>query len=200
MMPKVYTASSWRNQHYPDDVKAIHEAGFPLYDFRAANGGFHWSCRTYEEYIRELETDPAVAAAFQRDKDGLDSCDVCVLILPCGVSAHLELMHVSDAGKPVIVKLDPVEPLKPELMYKLLAVGSGGVQFVTSTEELIAALQEIATTNNTRDLTEQAVRDEMEKAHRLMEAGYFDMLEKVVDNEIDIDTAMQIFDGRRPNG
>jgi hypothetical protein len=49
-----------------------------------------------------------------------------------------------------------------------------------------------------QDYAEQVARDDLEKAHRLSEAGYDDLLEKVVDGEIDIDTAMQIFDGRRP--
>jgi len=48
-----------------------------------------------------------------------------------------------------------------------------------------------------RELGERIARDEMEKAHRLIEAGYSDQLDKVIDGEIDIDTACQIFDGRR---
>ena len=160
MMPKVYPASRGRNARYPDIVKAIREAGHPVYDFRAANSGFRWSCQTYEEYIRELETDPAVAAAFKRDKDALVWADVCVLILPCGKSVHLEAAYASAQGKPVIVKFDLTELLQPELMYLLLDAGSGGVQFVTSTEELLTALRKIAPTDNTRDLAEQAARDD----------------------------------------
>jgi hypothetical protein len=38
----------------------------------------------------------------------------------------------------------------------------------------------------------------MEKVHRLIEAGYSDLADKVLDNEIDIGAAMQVFDGRRP--
>jgi hypothetical protein len=63
------------------------------------------------------------------------------LILPCGKSAHLEAMYASDRNKLVIVKFDRGEPLQPELMYRLLGVGAGGVRYVTSTAELVATLR-----------------------------------------------------------
>jgi hypothetical protein len=47
-------------------------------------------------------------------------------------------------------------------------------------------------------LAKQLAREELEMAARLIEAGYSDQLQKVIDGEIDIDTAMQIFGGRRP--
>jgi hypothetical protein len=43
----------------------------------------------------------------------------------------------------------------------------------------------------------RVARDDLEKAARLMRGGS-DLLEKVIAGEIDLDTAMQIFDGRRP--
>jgi len=52
--------------------------------------------------------------------------------------------------------------------------------------------------NRFRALAEELAREEFEKATRLIEAGYSDLVDKVIDGEIDIDTAMQIFDGRRP--
>jgi len=54
------------------------------------------------------------------------------------------------------------------------------------------------TDNQFRALAKKLARDETKKASRLIEAGYDDLLEKVINGEIDIDTAMQIFDGRRP--
>jgi hypothetical protein len=47
-------------------------------------------------------------------------------------------------------------------------------------------------------LSSLALAEELEKACRLIEAGYSDLLDKVIDGEIDIDTAMQIFGARRP--
>jgi glycerol dehydrogenase-like iron-containing ADH family enzyme len=54
------------------------------------------------------------------------------------------------------------------------------------------------TKNQFRELAEELAREELEKASQLIEAGYSDQLQKVIDGEIDIDTAMQIFGGRRP--
>jgi hypothetical protein len=142
MTLRIYPASSWRNKVYAADVAALRADNHEVFDFRTANSEFRWpSCATLPEYIRALEADPQVAAAFERDKTALDWCEVCVLILPCGRSAHLEAMYASAQGKLVVVKLDPTEPLQPELMYKLLAVGAGGARYVTSTAELLAALR-----------------------------------------------------------
>jgi hypothetical protein len=44
----------------------------------------------------------------------------------------------------------------------------------------------------------RVMRAEAEKVLRLLEAGYVDLLEQAAGGEIDLDTAMQIFDGRRP--
>jgi hypothetical protein len=201
MTLKIYPASSWRNATHPDVVCTLRADGHAVYDFHEGNNGFRWPpCSTLREYIRQLESDPLVAAAFRRDKEALDWCDVCVLILPCGRSAHLEAAYASGLGKPVIVVLSEAESLEPELMYKLLAVGAGRVRYVTSTAELCATLRN-ATDNKTDDLAalgEVLARDEIAKVNRLIEAGYSDLADKVLDNEIDIGAAMQVFDGRRP--
>ena len=42
--------------------------------------------------------------------------DACVLLLPCGASAHLEAGWFSGAGKPVAVVAPEIR--EPELMYK----------------------------------------------------------------------------------
>ena len=43
-MAKIYVASSWRNQHYPEVVRRLREAGHEVYDFRNpphGGAGFH---------------------------------------------------------------------------------------------------------------------------------------------------------------
>ena len=45
-MAKIYVASSWRNQHYPEVVQRLREAGHEVYDFRnppSGDPGFKWS-------------------------------------------------------------------------------------------------------------------------------------------------------------
>jgi hypothetical protein len=187
---KIYVASSWRNTSYPEAIAALRADGHEVLDWRIGNAGFRWPpCATERDHIAALETDPDVAVAYQRDKDMLDACNVCVLLYPCGISAHIEAMYAASAGKRIVVVVDETAAKNPELMLKLLGAG-----FVTDTAELIATLRN---TDN-RSLAETLAREEMEKADRLIEAGYSDLLDKVRDGEIDIDTAMQIFDGRRP--
>jgi nucleoside 2-deoxyribosyltransferase len=141
MTLKVYVASSWRNQSYAGITQSIRENGHAVLDWRVLNAGFRWPpCPTLPHYVSALETDADVDAAYRNDRDAIDACDVVVLLNPCGSSAHLEAGYASGRGKPVIVMLVQEEPLRQELMYKLLGE-NGGVRYVTSTAELIATLR-----------------------------------------------------------
>ena len=43
---KIYVASSWRNEYYPEVVMKLREAGFYVNDFRnptSGDEGFHWN-------------------------------------------------------------------------------------------------------------------------------------------------------------
>ena len=45
-MARIYVASSWRNQYYPEVVEALRAAGHEVYDFRNpphGGAGFHWT-------------------------------------------------------------------------------------------------------------------------------------------------------------
>ena len=139
---KIYVASSWRNPHQPSVVRALSAAGHVVYDFRnpaPGNQGFAWSsidpnwqAWTPTEYLAAL-AHPVARSGFRFDMDALEGCDACVLVMPCGRSAHLELGHAVGAGKKTFVLLDG--PSEPELMYAMTT------QIVTSLEQLVAALQ-----------------------------------------------------------
>ena len=47
----------------------------------------------------------------------MESCDACVLVLPCGRSAHTEAGWFAGCGKKVIDYIPTKQ--EPELMYKL---------------------------------------------------------------------------------
>ncbi|WP_302298248.1 hypothetical protein [Butyricimonas virosa] len=124
-MAKIYVASSWRNQYQPQIVDFLREHGHEVYDFRhpAGNTGFQWSQidENWEHWSREqykiaLEH-PIAQAGFQSDFDAMQWADVCVLVLPCGRSAHSEAGWMKGAGKKVVVY--QVWEEEPELMYKL---------------------------------------------------------------------------------
>ena len=125
-MARIYVASSWRNQYYPAVVEALRRAGHDVYDFRNpthGGGGFHWTDIdknapnwTFEEYAEGLRH-PLAARQFMADLEALDWADTCVLVLPCGRSAHTEAGWMAGAGKRVIVYIPEMQ--EPELMYKL---------------------------------------------------------------------------------
>ena len=140
-MARIYVASSWRNQYYPEVVQRLREAGHEVYDFRNpphGGAGFHWTDIdpnapdwTYAQYAEGLHH-PLAERQFQADIDALTWADTCVLVLPCGRSAHTEAGWMAGAGKRVVAYLP--EMVEPELMYKLFDDVAG------SLEELVEKL------------------------------------------------------------
>lgn len=122
---KIYVASSWRNELQPAVVALLRAAGFSVYDFKnpsEGNGGFHWSEIdphwkewSAQQFIKGLEH-PIAEDGYGRDYTAMAAADACVLVLPCGRSAHLEAGWFAGKGKPVHVLLSDGEP---ELMYKM---------------------------------------------------------------------------------
>ena len=140
-MARIYVASSWRNKYFPEVVTRLREVGHEVYDFRNpphGGAGFHWTDVdpdapnwTYAQYAEGLHH-PLAERQFQADIDALTWADTCVLVLPCGRSAHTEAGWMAGAGKRVIAYIP--EMLEPELMYKLFDAVAG------SLEELVEKL------------------------------------------------------------
>ena len=131
-MAKIYVASSWRNQYYTDVVGRLSEAGHEVYDFRnppKGTGGFHWSDInpnymewSVEQYREGLKSQKA-EQQFANDIEALTWADTCLLVLPCGRSAHTEAGWMVGAVKKVIVYIPEMQ--EAELMYKLFDFVSG---------------------------------------------------------------------------
>ncbi len=142
-MSKIYVASSWRCEHQPVVVAWLREAGHEVYDFRnpqPGDHGFHWSeiDPFYEDwtpgdYRAQLEN-PIARVGFEADFGAMQWADACVLVLPCGRSAHLEAGWFIGAGKPLHILI--LEKCEPELMYKMAT--SINVSFAGLCEELEA--------------------------------------------------------------
>lgn len=124
-MLKIYVASSWRNEEQPRIIALLRSWGNDVYDFRNPNGyrGFSWAeidedwmQWTVQEYREALDTWEA-ERGFLHDLSGMEESNVCVLLLPCGRSAHAEAGWMAGKGKRVIVYTRNGE--EPELMYKL---------------------------------------------------------------------------------
>jgi NTP pyrophosphatase (non-canonical NTP hydrolase) len=141
---RIYVASSWRNPIQQEIVAVLREAGHEVYDFRnpaPGNKGFAWSevnpdwlQWTPEQFVSDLYSGhAAVERGFAFDKSALDWADTCVLVLPCGRSAHLEAGYATGQGKQTVFYLHP-DKFEPELMYLL---GDG---CVTTHDALLAML------------------------------------------------------------
>lgn len=143
MKHRVYVASSWRNKYFPEVVAALKQAGHDVYDFRnppSGGHGFQWSSLddNYMEWspqrYRDMLQNEKAVQQFLNDIEAMEDCDVCVLLLPCGRSAHTEAGWFAGRGRTTIVYIP--ERQEPELMYKLF----DGV--CCSMDELLAALSQ----------------------------------------------------------
>jgi hypothetical protein len=126
---KFYIASSWRNIHYLEVLWRCREAGNETYDFRAES--FKWSdidskWQSWDGYgFRKALAHWVAVAAYERDMRALDACDACLLVQPCGRSAHLELGYAAGLGKRVAVWY-PSGPIgEPELMLSVAPILCG---------------------------------------------------------------------------
>ena len=122
---KIYVASSWRNTLQQGVVHTLRAAGHEVYDFKnpPTRSGFGWKQIdggwegwTTAQYLEALKH-PLALEGYKSDKDALDWADACVLVMPCGRSAHLEMGYAMGAKKKTVILL--MERAEPELMYKL---------------------------------------------------------------------------------
>ncbi len=126
-MSRIYVASSWRHPGQPLIVRMLRNIGHEVYDFRNPDGGAgfswreispdweHWSVGQFKTALEH----PVAKHGFGCDLAALQWCDTCVLLMPCGRSAQLELGWAFGAGKKGYVLLDDEKPTEPELMYGL---------------------------------------------------------------------------------
>ena len=121
---RIYVASSWRNTFQPSVVKALREDGHEVYDFMDSEG-FHWTevdpqwqewPSNISKYLAGLNH-PCAERGFNRDMTALRECEVCVYVMPCGVSASLEAGWAKGAGKLLIVYVPGLR--EPDLMVKI---------------------------------------------------------------------------------
>lgn len=116
-------------------MRKLRALGHDVYDFRGsgtgwgevqgADGGFHWSevdpeWQTWPgdipRYLQGLEH-PRAIEEFNRDMDALRRADACILVNPCGQSAHAELGWAAGAGKLTAAWCPAIR--EPDLMLKL---------------------------------------------------------------------------------
>jgi hypothetical protein len=123
---RIYVASSWRNERQQEVVAALRDAGHEVYDFRnpsEKDKGFAWSDIdpnwkdwTNEQY-RQALSHPIAEKGFANDFNAMAWADACVMVMPCGRSAHVEAGWMQGSDRPTIVLQE--KEAEPELMYKM---------------------------------------------------------------------------------
>ena len=123
-MTKIYLASSCRNQYHSQVLTALRDNGHEVYDFKNpmhGTPGFRWldiglnpESFTASEYRHKLYTEPVAARGYMADMRAMEWAEACVLLLPCGRSAHLEAGWFCGRGKRTIIYTRDGE--EPELM------------------------------------------------------------------------------------
>jgi hypothetical protein len=152
---KLYVASSARNAAHTTTCRVLSDMGYAVLNVRTPGDVLWerinptWQAWTFEQYRAALRH-PCAAEGFRADMDALLACDVCVMVLPCGASSHLELGFGAGARKATIVyaPLDLVSPSDAcafalELMYAMCD------RVLVSLKELAAALEPLR--NATRE-------------------------------------------------
>lgn len=135
---KIYVASSWRNDRQPEVVKALREAGHEVYDFKNPEPytGFAWSeidenweNWTTQEFVQALNH-PRAEQAFESDFNAMKWADACVMVMPCGRSAHTEAGWMAGTGRITIALVE--KDAEPELMYKIFDLTTDSLDEVIS--------------------------------------------------------------------
>lgn len=145
---KIYLASSWRNAYQPEVLAQLRAAGHEVYDFRnpaPGNEGFSWKqidpdlkSDLSAARLRRVLAHPIAEAGFKCDFDAMKWADACVLLLPCGSSAHLEAGWMSGQGKPVAIFAPEIR--EPELMVKVFDDDVGGTPLFDEMNRMLAHL------------------------------------------------------------
>ena len=121
-MISIYLIGSLRNRKIPLIGKKLRESGFEVFDDWFAAGRIaddEWQRyeqtrgRTYPEALQGY----AAENVFNFDLRNLKRCNVVVLVLPAGKSAHIELGYCIGSGQKGYVLFEKV-PVRWDVMYR----------------------------------------------------------------------------------
>jgi hypothetical protein len=136
-MANIYVASSWRNTYQKETVELLENMGHNVYDFKSniahmcggpvptsfswAELDKNWQEWTIHEYRKNLLNSQRAAQGYLGDLRGMEWADTCVLVMPCGRSAHIEAGYMRGTGKKLIIYYprEAITQFEPDLMYLL---------------------------------------------------------------------------------
>lgn len=119
---KIFIASPWKNKDQVEKlVEDLQARGHEAHSF-IESGANLLSGEPIEDYMKMFnealknwqQQDERVSKIFNSELATLKECDVVVLLLPAGISAHLEAGIAYGWGKKVVL-IGPIA--KPEIVY-----------------------------------------------------------------------------------
>lgn len=119
---KIFIASPWKNKDQVEKlVGELQAMGHEAHSF-IESGANLLSGQPIEDYMKAFNEavkdwqgeDERVTKIFKSELDTLKQCDLTVLLLPAGISAHLEAGIAYGWGKKVVL-IGPIP--KPEIVY-----------------------------------------------------------------------------------
>lgn len=146
----IYVASSWRNAVQPVVVERLRRDGHEVYDFKRPDTrtGFAWSDIdpawqdwSVTQFVDALNH-PTAEAGFSSDWDAMERATACVLVMPCGRSAHIEAGYFRGAWKKLAIYLPPGHVFEAELMWKMADIVSPSLSAICNWLHVGDALQE----------------------------------------------------------
>lgn len=138
---KVYLIGALANPEIPFIGNRLRALGFEVFDEWWSVGPLADSylkqyARIRGLSYRELLNNAAAKNIYDFDKRHIDQCDIAVMVMKCGRSAHLELGYVIGQGKPGFILFDST-PARVDIMYKF------ATDILFSERELHTALRKI---------------------------------------------------------
>jgi nucleoside 2-deoxyribosyltransferase len=121
-MTSIYVIGSLRNKNVPEFAQTLRLEGFDVFDDWFAPGPEaddfwqKYSNGREQDYAEALKSH-AAQHVFEFDKKHLDRCDLAILLMPGGKSAHLELGYTIGRGKPGYIFFPDGEPERYDVMY-----------------------------------------------------------------------------------
>jgi len=141
MSKSIYLIGSLRNPEVPKLAKVLRDEGYDVFDDWYAAGpraDDHW--QEYENNrkhsFQEALNGFAAQHVYNYDKKHLDRCDIAILMMPAGKSAHLEFGYMIGQGKKGFILFD-IDPERYDVMYNFAT----GV--CMSDNELLDSLEEV---------------------------------------------------------
>lgn len=134
---KIFISTSWKNETQAIHLaNALRDKGYEVDCFcDSSTGRFVFSYNELINYesmdcIEFIKTKQATKA-FNEDKKYIEWCDLLIMVLPCGKSAHLEAGYAKGIGKKVFM-LGSFPSGEFDVMYKFAnkLIRWGGLTFM----------------------------------------------------------------------